>query len=82
MKPIDRMREYADDIQDYPELKDIAVQMRKDAADIDKAIQGAILLAGMLTVFIVLISIVLYTYHNSYDKMMDSYETHMENHLK
>lgn len=82
MKPTDRMREYADDIQDYPELKDIAVQMRKDAADIDKTIQGTILLAGMLTVFIVLMATVLYTYHNSYDKMMDSYENHLENHLK
>lgn len=82
MKPTDRMREYADDIQDYPELKDIAVQMRKDAADIDKAIQCAVLLVGMLTSFIIVMAIVLYTYQSSYNKMMDSYENHLENHLK
>ena len=82
MKPTDRMREYADDIQDYPELKDIAVQMRKDAADIDGAFQGAFLLIGFLTSLIIMMGIILYTYHSSYNKMMDRYETHMENHLK
>lgn len=68
MKPTDRMREYADDIHDYPELKEVAKQLRKDAYEIDEAFQCSIVLISGMAVLIVMFVIGFISLKSDFDE--------------
>lgn len=71
MKPTDRLKEYADQIHDYPELKDMAKQIRKDAYDIDKAIQGAFMLIFSLAILLIMFVAGFFILQSNFDNHLE-----------